>query len=296
MLHPGASFLGFSMKSDFLLVFGVSFVALSMPAYALDCAKVSASVEKLICQTPELMRVDSEMGAAYFKLLRATTDPDFHEYLIRSQRRWIQVRLEGPQRFGLAEDDKTADQEVLLKITRDRLESLRSGELIHKMEEQRKTVSKESGGPFAGYATKCISYPPPYGNWGYDCAGTWQRQNHDRICSAHAVWTSGRTSEYRLVSALIAGELKNVARCSTGEFDKEQCPDSPDDAETNAAAHWNTNPQPARDLPTAHLNDLWKYDPDIEPDEPDPKWMRDCLFAPTFPPPELSHPDGAETK
>jgi uncharacterized protein YecT (DUF1311 family) len=281
------------MKTYFLLVFGFFSVASSSPAHALDCKKVSTSVEKLICGNQELKRVDEAMSAAYFKLLRETTDPDFHEYLIRSQRRWVQVRSQGPESFGAADNDKTDDRQVLLKITRDRLDSLRSGELIRKMEQQRDTASKENGGPFAGYATGCISYPPPYSNWGYDCAGTWQRQNHDRICGAHTSWASGHTTEYRLVSALITGEPKLVARCSTGyETTNERCPDSLDDAETKAVAHWNTNPQPDRSLPTARRDNLWKYDPDIELDEPDPKWMRDCLFAPNFPPAELNRSDG----
>jgi hypothetical protein len=37
--------------------------------------------------------------------------------------------------------------------------------------------------------------------------------------------------------------------------------------------------------------DLWKYDPDISPNAIDQRWMRDCLFAPTYPPPqEVSRP------
>jgi uncharacterized protein len=66
------------MKFASLLTFGV-FVLVHNPAHALDCTKASLPLEKLICTTPDLKRADEEMGTAYFKLLRATADPDFHE-------------------------------------------------------------------------------------------------------------------------------------------------------------------------------------------------------------------------
>ena len=56
------------------------------------------------------------MSAAYFKLLRETTDPDFHEALIRGQRRWLEMRSHGANRF---EEDggQTGDPKVLLALT-----------------------------------------------------------------------------------------------------------------------------------------------------------------------------------
>jgi uncharacterized protein len=84
-------------------------------APALDCAKASSPVDKLICAAPDLKRADDEMAAVYFKLLRETTDPEFHEALVRSQRRWVQARAGGPDRFGQAKDDRTDDREVLLR-------------------------------------------------------------------------------------------------------------------------------------------------------------------------------------
>ena len=52
----------------------------------LDCAKASTPVEKLFCVTPELNKADEAMSAAYFKLVRSATNPEFHDALIRSQR------------------------------------------------------------------------------------------------------------------------------------------------------------------------------------------------------------------
>ena len=99
-------------------------------------------------------------------------------------------------------------------------------------------------------------------------------------------------TEYRLVSILKDGKPKPVATCSTAELSEgEDCPDSSDDAKTNSAAHWNTNPTQTANLPNPSADGLWKYDPDIEPDQIDQQWMQDCLFAPDYPPAEVSRPN-----
>jgi uncharacterized protein YecT (DUF1311 family) len=260
-------------------------------AYALDCAKASSPVDKLICATPELKKADEEMGTSYFKLLRETSDPEFHEALIQSQRRWLKVRSFGPDRFGQAEGDKTDDREVLLTMTRDRLTSLRTAQPIRVMEQERRIISNDSGGAFSGFKTFCVLQPPPYGNWTYQCWGDAYRQHGGRVCSSGMSWASGRMTEYRLVGILKDGKLEPVASCSAGEFSEgEDCPDSSGDAKTNSAAHWNTNPSRVANLPTPPA-DLWKYDPDIEPDQINQAWMRDCLFAPNYPPAEVSRPN-----
>ena len=76
--------------------------------------------------TPELRKTDEVMSATYFKLLRETADAEFREALILSQRRWRKIRSDGPDRFGQAENDKTDDREVLLAMTRDRLNFLQT--------------------------------------------------------------------------------------------------------------------------------------------------------------------------
>jgi uncharacterized protein YecT (DUF1311 family) len=270
------------MKLASVLVLGALVVAPPRPVQALDCGRASLPVEKLICATPELKKADDAMGAAYFKLLQTTANPDFHEALIRSQRRWLEARSHGPDRFGQAEDDKTDDRDKFL----------REAEPIRTMEEQRKITAKDSGGSLAGYeyeAHSCFFLPPPYGNWNYLCLGAAHRQHHDRVCSVAVSWESG-TTEHRLVSVLKSGEPKPVASCSTGHasIDK-QCPDPDDADDIKAIARWNTNPG-SDDLPIPHAGRLWKYDPDSEPGLTDQPWMRDCLFASTYPPPEVSRP------
>jgi uncharacterized protein YecT (DUF1311 family) len=278
------------MRLAFVLPLAVLVIGPPSHVYALDCTKAPSPVEKLFCATPELKKADEAMSAAYFKLLRESPDPEFHEGLIRSQRRWLETRSHGPDRFGQAESDKADDGAILLKMTLDRLHFLRTAVPIRTMELQRKITAKDSGGRFAGYKTYCVLQPPPYGNWSYECWGEVHREHNDRVCSVSLEWASGHLTEYRLVSVLKNGEPKSVASCSTGYADTTgQCPDGGDQAAARADRHWNTNPKLSDDLPVPHVDDLWKYDPDIQTDLAGQPWMRECLTAPVYPP-ELSRP------
>jgi uncharacterized protein YecT (DUF1311 family) len=284
-----------TMKLASLLVLTLPVVAPFCPVYALDCGKASQPTEKLICITPELKKADEAMSAAYFKLLRQTADSEFHEALIRSQRRWLQARSRGVSRIEGMEDEEPDDRKVLLKITRDRLDFLRGTGPIRTMEQQRKVASKDSGGPFAGYEASCEFLPPRYGHWDYVCWVTTHRQHKDRVCSVAEDWASGHTTEHRLVSVVNNGEPKPVASCYTG-YAGLTCPDPENIGEIGAVAHWNTNPQLSNaDLRPPRAGSLWKYDPD-GPSETDEPWMRDCLSASTYPPPDVSRPDPVPEK
>jgi len=257
-------------------------------SYAFDCAKASSKVEKLFCVTPDLKKADEAMSATYFKLLRETADAEFHEALIQSQRRWLKVRSDGPDRFGQAENDKTDDREVLLKMTRDRLNFLQTAEPIKIMERQREIKSKDSGGAFAGFKTYCVLQPPPYGNWSYECWGSAHRQNNDRVCSSVKEWASGHMIEYSLVSVTKNGEPQRAAFCIADDdlSDQPACPRTSDDPRINANAHWEKSFDKTPDnSPPLDVSGLWKYDPDIGPDAIKQSWMHDCLSAPIFPPP-----------
>lgn len=270
-----------------------AFAVLSSSAVrALDCAKASLKAEKLICASPEARKADEAMSAAYFALLRRTTDPDFHQAVIRSQRRWIEARSRGVPRIeGQDDDAESDDRKVLLKITRDRLNFLKGSKPIHTMEQQRSIASKESGGPFAGYEGFCQFLPPRFGNWEYTCWIDTHRQHKDRICSARLEWATGHETERRLVSVANNGDPKPVASCYTG-YAGLNCPDSDTIADAGTAAYWNTNPQfSIGDLRPPRTANLWKYDPD-GPAEAD-EWMQDCLFAPNYPPLDLIRADPA---
>ncbi|MGO4716854.1 lysozyme inhibitor LprI family protein [Bradyrhizobium sp. 2TAF24] len=280
------------MKPIFFLPFVVFVLTCPAAANAFDCTKASSPIDKLICATPELRTADETMSAAYFKLLRETSDVEFRDGLIKSQRRWLKVRSSGPDRFGHANDDKTDDREILLKMTRDRLAFLQTAEPIHVMERERKITSQDSGGTFAGFRTFCVLQPPPYGRWTYECWGDTIRQHNDRICSSVKEWASGHMTEHRIVSVLKNYQPETLATCSTGDATtREQCPVASDDVGSKLDMHWNKAPNPSEYAPTSHVTNLWKFDPDIgDPDEADRSWMHDCLFSSPYPPSDASRP------
>jgi hypothetical protein len=179
--------------------------------------------------------------------------------------------------------------------TADRLNFLSGPKPISTMEQQRKTASKESGGPFAGYEGSCQFVPPRYGHWEYVCWITTHRQHKDRACSVTEAWASGHTTEERLVSVVSNSEPKAVASCYTG-YAGVTCPDRENVDEVGATAHWSTNPQPsASDLHPPRAGSLWKFDPE-GPADVDGSWLRDCLFAPSYPPSDASRPDPSPEK
>jgi uncharacterized protein YecT (DUF1311 family) len=275
-----------------LVVFAFAVFCSSSPASALDCVKASSKIEKLFCATPELKKADEAMGSAYFKLLHETVDPKFHEALIQSQRRWLKVRSDGPDRFGQAEGDKTDDRDILLQMTRDRLRFLQTGEPIRIMEAQRKATSGDSGGPFAGFRTSCVLQPPPYANWAFECWGSVHRQNTNRVCSSVKLWASGHSTEYRLVSVLEGGKPKQSAVCSTeSSGDRPLCPGLGDTPRERADARWDTNFSGTLNF-SADLDPggLWEYDPDIGSEVVEEPWLNGCLTSSNFPP-SKSSPD-----
>jgi uncharacterized protein YecT (DUF1311 family) len=281
------------MKLSASLALGAFVILNATLAHALDCTKAIGPIDRLLCATQELRKAEEAMSAAYFKLLRSTANRDFREALIRSQRRWLKERSSAPG-FDAFKDDPADGRKALLKMTRDRQQFLRAAVPIRAMEEQNEAASKVSGGLFAGYDTFCYFLPPPHSDWRYACFGTKHRQHHDRICSLRTEWASGHVTEYRLVSVLRNGEPKPVASCSIGYAEtREHCPESSDDPETKAIAHWNTNPQPANNFSVRKEGGFWKYDPDIPLSKDEQPWMDDCLLASTYPPADLSRPDSA---
>ncbi|GLH77398.1 hypothetical protein SSBR45G_23060 [Bradyrhizobium sp. SSBR45G] len=271
----------------------VSGLALAPEARALDCKNAQQPVDKIICATPALRKADDAMSAAYFKLLRETTDPEFHEALVRSQRRWLKVRSGGVDRFGAAENDPDAQQSdasILLDLTRSRADQLQRGELIRTMEGQRKIVARDSGGAFAGFdPASCFFSPPPYGNWSYTCLSGAYRQHQDRICSVSLEWASGHITEVRRLDVVKDGRASPKASCAIGySANDDKCPEPDDDAEAKRMAHWAVVPSGAAGTAAPAPDKRWKYDPDADDRLADQPWMEDCLFAPVFPPPSQS--------
>jgi uncharacterized protein YecT (DUF1311 family) len=284
-------------RPDFLVALGLLLaIAQPFPAAALDCAKASQPIEKMLCSTAELRKADDDMSAAYFNLLRETRDPDFRAALIRSQQRWLKNRLLGPAGWRMGDnDDPLDDREVLLTWTRERLEFLASGRPIRAMEDQRKTNAKDSGEPFEGYTAHCNFLPPRWasGAWIYECWGAMYRQRRDRICSVSQMWASGHMTDFRLVSVVRNGKPTAVAGCSIGyATTDEPCPEPFQLDSLKPVAHWTTDPDVQAEVERVpDPKELWKYDPDLGQWLYNQPWMDECLSAPVFPPPESSRPD-----
>lgn len=58
-------------------------------AASFDCAKAASKVERQICDTPALSRLDDELAEIYGRALKLADDKD---ELMREQRRWLQAR------------------------------------------------------------------------------------------------------------------------------------------------------------------------------------------------------------
>jgi len=262
-------------------------VVYASSAYALDCKKASLHVEKLLCATPLLKNADDAMSAAYFKLLHTPKDPDFRDALVRSQRRWLELRAHGT--FPRSEGDTNSDTDILLKVTIERLKYLQKWpEAIFESE---KKIAFRDGGPLAGYESSC-QFTSWRDDWFYGCYGAFHRQKGDRICSIGQDF-SYRTTNYQLVSVVRDGVARAVASCSIGYGEtSERCPGHDyGDAQLEAEAHWNTNPQPSEWLAPPRAGHLWKYDLDAPQLMVDDAWVGDCLSAANYPPPGISRPD-----
>jgi uncharacterized protein YecT (DUF1311 family) len=285
------------MKTQWLAALGL-LVAQVSPAAAIDCAKASQPTEKIICSTPELKKADDEVSAAYARLLRETTDPDFHAELIRSQQRWLAARLPGPSgilsEFQIQALDPKEDRELLLAWTLNRLGFLQSGEPIRALEGQRRIAAQRSGGPFDGYSDSCGYWPLQFSK-GYRCVITVYRQHRDRICSVAQAWAAGGTTDYRLVSVVKNDKPEEIAGCAIGAAagtENAPCPDRDQTDALKHAPHWKTDMSWGYEMYQLSVKpkDLWKYDPDLTPAQYEQPWMTECLFAPVFPPAELRQP------
>lgn len=68
---------------------------ISNMAYAasFDCSKISLDLEKAICSSPKLSKLDKDMSSYYFKL-KQTLDKDAAASLLKEQRSWLKQRQE----------------------------------------------------------------------------------------------------------------------------------------------------------------------------------------------------------
>lgn len=78
-----------AMKSGLLFVVLPLCLAVNVQAASFDCDKASTKVEKMICSSAELAKLDDELNRVYEEALKKTTDPaGFKE----QQRKWLKER------------------------------------------------------------------------------------------------------------------------------------------------------------------------------------------------------------
>jgi hypothetical protein len=75
-----------------------------------DCSRVTSEVLNLVCKTPELASADRQLAEAYKAARARSSTPD---YLLRTQRQWIQDRTNSP-----------AEVPYLLRMYRERIDYL----------------------------------------------------------------------------------------------------------------------------------------------------------------------------
>ncbi len=259
-------------------------LALSSPAWAIDCTKAKAEFDKFICSDAEMVKADTEMNATFFKLLTKTKDKEFHKGLVDSQRRWLSNRTpDGKIWSGGAADEKAGTSAVenkkfVIDASVNRKEWLESEAPIDTMKAQRKIHLKDGQVEFAGYSTGCSFVEPPWGSLNsYDCVGVMRRQYGSRVCVVSTEWASGHITYVNIVSEIVAGKLKHIATCRTG-YGGNTCPGSDGDDVKKWKLHAKDSDD---DIP--EMSGYWKYDPDADTPE-DSDWLQSCLHDKVFPP------------
>jgi len=283
-----------------LLLAAAALLALSAPALALDCGKASTKLERAICGDKRLKAADAAMAQAYAQILKAAAgDAEIHEMLVASQRRWLAARdqdLGDPESWPEdADRDVDTWHDKILSLMQDRTNVLKDRSktepgqfsLIAEAQAQRRFLARYTGGPFAGFETRCEIFPTHAGSWAdyYSCFATRTYQNHDRVCSVDEDWATYRTYETRSIADVVDGKLKPVASCAVDGNNDSTCPDGP--ASDNPEARWNLQPK-AEEAGNAGSADakaaaLPKLDAEAWGSLDDTPWMRACLTDPDYP-------------
>lgn len=255
--------------------------ALSAPVYAIDCAKASSAVEKLICADRKTVSADAELNRAYAALLKQAPDSEIRAMLVAGQKRWVAAR-DKTLGMMISEPDALPEGKTAGQIARDLIlgrvadfkatpKGSSTPRIIGNAIRQKTFLSQFSGGEFAGFSTSCDVLPRDY--TGYDCFAVRHYQNKDRICSVDEYWASGSGYTKRYVANVVNGKPKMVASCSFSSAD-EACSD--DAGKTK----WNTKPQQPADF--YQSGPLPKIDGEV-PTEDDYEWAQACLSNAGYP-------------
>ncbi|OWJ64073.1 lysozyme inhibitor LprI family protein [Inquilinus limosus] len=280
-----------------LLLAAAALLALSGPALALDCGKASTKLERAICGDKRLKAADAAMGQAYAQILKAAADDaGIHDMLVASQRRWLAARDEAlADPAGWPEDvdrDPATWRDRILTAMRDRANDLKQRSdtdpqqfaLIATAREQQRFLAQFTGGPFAGFATRCEFFPTHAGSWAdyYACYATRHYQNGNRVCSVDEDWATYRTYETRSIAEVVDGKLKPVATCGTeGQAGYTLCPGG--DTLGDEAGRWDLQPKTEDTRLPSGPPSLPKLDAEAAGTLDDAPWLRACLTDPGYP-------------
>lgn len=257
------------------------------PAAAMQCARASTALEKIVCSDRQLAAADGAMAEAYFKLLHAIEGPSIRRSLIASQRRWLAARESELGALDQADGfHRRTQRSVLLAVTRQRTRDLQArkgnqSQFVAIAQRQRAAASAYSGGPFAGYLASCefILDQSDHRKMYYSCFGSHAYQHGNRVCSQDEDFASYMLVTTRAVGRVEKGHLMPVATCAFGGND-QSCPD----ADADQLDAWNTHPTTTQFQTGYGEGPRLEVDPDLDTGDEDPDWLSRCLTTPSYPP------------
>ena len=292
---------------------GIVAIALSAPAYAIDCTRAKTVAEVLICSDPGLRSADARLNDAFASALKASDGRDIREAVIRDQKRWVEARdrfFENVDKNRSAATQKSDMSSLIgnrihvLSISDPKFGGI---DLPSRFKRQKAHLSKYSGGPYAGIVSRCdffeIREEDPYSEGSadteghlpddvrsvvYDCSGPETFQNGNRICRLDAQcrehFNCGNWGhDYRTVADVIGGVVRIKAVCMMGHGNCPELYDEPGDWQ-----HWDWSPRAAdKDYPVPQkLKAANASKLDIAgASKWDWPWIDACLSDPQFPKP-----------
>jgi len=267
----------------------LSIAAFAEVCTATDCNNAWDAVSRTICSDPEIWKADAVMRHSYLRAVKSSNGSELRTMIVRDQRRWISARDNAPELTNLQDPEGPSvtnrRRKPLLRAIQQRNSQLvqssetTSGrlDLIHRALEERRFLSRFTGGSFAGFDISCQFVNQPEG-YQYRCAGTHFYQNHDRVCSVSWGWVKGRLSQMRAVGEVIGGTLKLIATCRR---DESEC--SMHGKIGSSLTGWNVRPERLDEdvvniYSRRQRSPLPKLDVGID-ERGEDQWVESCLLS-----------------
>ncbi|WFS25957.1 MULTISPECIES: lysozyme inhibitor LprI family protein [Rhizobium] len=254
----------------------------SSSAWAINCDKAVAPIDKRICGNAGLKAADAAMGQAYGVILKAAPDSEIRKMLTDSQRRWIAARDDGLSANSEGAPLPISELQKAFAERTSRLKDRTDKGLIAQAAAQRRFLAKYTGGSFTGFETNCEFIPNDSGgtSFSYQCFGAMHVQQNYRVCSARTDWATWSLSEYHGVSAVKGDVAKLSAICGDQSGNICNSGDGRDEDST-----WKLHPErderllsPKSNLTKLDVEGVWPLE------DSDVNWFDQCLTNAIFPP------------